>query len=262
MLHVMLTVKAGKIMRLMLFLLLSFLAGLAHASGDMLPPKQMHWQFDGMLGNVDVQSAQRGFQVYKEVCAACHSVNELSFRNLQDLGFTLAEVKEIAQNYTVKDGPNDDGEMFDRPGTTSDKFPLLYPNEKSARAAHNGAFPPDLSLIIKAREDGANYVYSLLTGFNQTPPSGMTLGSGLYYNPYFAGGHIAMAPPLVDGAVTYSDGTDASVANMARDVVNFLQWAAEPEMQKRKAMGIKVLSFLAIFTIIFSMATKKAWKKL
>jgi len=247
---------------LILFSLILAASGMVIANTDNLRPKQIKWNFDGMFGTFDRTSIQRGFQVYKEVCSACHSLHLVAFRNLKDIGFSDAEAKEIAKNYNVSDGPNDSGEMFERPGILSDRFPGPYANEKAARASNNGAFPPDLSLIIRAREDGANYIHSLLTGFNQVVPQGLTIQDGMHYNPYFPGMQIAMAPPLSDGIVTYTDGTKATVDQMARDVVNFLQWTADPKMEKRKSMGIKVLLFLIIFTGLFYLAKKRVWSKL
>lgn len=242
-------------------LALALLPGSAFAAGDQLPPKHVDWAFDGMLGHADKLSAQRGLQVYKEVCSACHGLKRVAFRNLEQLGFTEAEVKALAASYTVSDGPDDLGEMFDRPGLPSDRFVPPYANEQAARAAQNGAYPPDLSLIIKARENGANYVYSILTGY-QDAPHDETVPEGLYYNPYFPTHKIAMAPPLADGQVSYEDGTEATAEQMARDVVNFLQWAAEPEMEHRKQMGLKVLIFLAIFTGFMFVIKKRIWSRL
>ncbi len=237
-------------------------AGVAYAESDHKHPKQMPWAFDGIFGHVDKQAAQRGFQIYKEVCSACHSLNRVAFRNLTQLGFSEAEVKALAAGYTIKDGPNDDGDMFDRPGKPSDSFVPPFANENAARASNNGAAPPDLSLIIKARHDGANYVYSLLTGYAAAPAE-VHLATGQYYNPYIAGDRLAMPPPLnSEGQVTYEDGTKASVDQMASDVVNFLQWAAEPEMEARKQTGLKVLMYLAIFTVFMYIAKRNLWKKL
>ncbi len=241
--------------------LLCATAGTAFASADQKPPRKTYWQFDGVFGTVDKQAAQRGFQVYKEVCAACHGLSRIAFRNLQDIGFSEAEVKALAASYQINDGPNDDGEMFQRPGKPSDYFVPPYPNEAAARAAQNGAYPPDLSLIIKARGDGANYLHSLLTGY-ASPPADAHISEGQHYNPYFPGGALAMPAPLSEGSVEYSDGTKASVEQMSYDVVNFLQWAAEPEMEARKQMGIKVLIFLAIFTAFMYIAKRNLWKKL
>lgn len=239
----------------------ALLATTAWAASDAKHPRQMHWSFDGMFGTVDKPSAQRGLQVYKEVCSACHGLKRVPFRSLSAIGFSEAEIKALAANYSVKDGPNDDGEMFERPGRPSDYFVSPYANEQAARAAQNGAYPPDLSLIIKARHDGANYVYSLLTGYSE-PPAHVQLGANMHYNPYFPGGQIAMNAPISDGQVTYGDGTNASVDQMARDVVNFLQWAAEPEMQHRKQMGIKALLYLGIFTVFAYIAKKRVWSRL
>ena len=239
-----------------------FIASSAFASSSgQHPPKQQVWSFDGVTGTVDRQSAQRGFQVYKEVCASCHSLRLLSYRNLEAIGFSEAEVKAIAAGASVKDGPNDSGDMFDRPGRPSDKFVSPFANEKAARASNGGAFPPDLSLIVKARPDGANYLYSLLTGY-EAAPGEMHMNTGMSYNPYFPGSQIAMPNPLNEGQVTYQDGTAASVDQMSRDVVNFLQWAAEPEMEVRKQMGIKVMLYLGIFTILFYLAKKRIWSRL
>lgn len=227
-------------------------------ANETLPPKKMNWSFDGVFGSVDREAAQRGFQVYKEVCSVCHGLYNLSYRNLKDIGFSEDEIKEIAKGYTVKDGPNDEGEMFDRPALPADHFVQPYPNEQAARAANNGAYPPDLSLIIKARHDGANYLYSLLTGYTDAPAD-FKLMSGLSYNPYFANDQIAMPPPLTNEQVTYIDGTPATVEQMSRDVAVFLQWAAEPEMEHRKSMGLKVMMFLVVFTILFYIAKNRIW---
>jgi ubiquinol-cytochrome c reductase cytochrome c1 subunit len=233
----------------------------ASASEDVKQPIQKQWQFDGALGYVDKPSAQRGFQVYKEVCAACHGLKRIAFRNLVDLGFSEAEVKSLAASYQVKDGPNDEGEMFERAGRPSDRLLSPYENEQQARSLNNGAYPPDMSLIFKARPDGGNYIYSLLSGY-EPAPEGVELLEGQYYNPYMAGGKIAMPAPLTDGQVTYQDGTEASVAQMSVDVVNFLQWASEPEMQQRKTMGFKVMGFLAVMTLVFYIAKRRIWKDL
>ena len=244
--------------KLIVFFVIISSALISHASESIHKLKNMQWPFEGALGQVDRQAAQRGFQVYKEVCSVCHGLYNLSYRNLKDLGFSEAEVKEIAKNYTVKDGPNDQGEMFDRPATLSDKFVKPYPNEQAARASNNGAYPPDLSLMVKAREGGADYLYSLLTGYTE-PPKDFKLMTGLYYNTYFPGHQIAMPPPLNNGQVTYLDGTNASIEQMARDVTIFLQWTAEPEMEHRKSMGLKIMIFLVIFTTFFYISKKRIW---
>ncbi|MFY9589507.1 cytochrome c1 [Rickettsia endosymbiont of Halotydeus destructor] len=238
-----------------------FLISTLTLANEALPPKKMSWPFGGVFGSVDREAAQRGFQVYKEVCSVCHGLHNLSYRNLKDIGFSEEEIKEIAKGYTVKDGPNDEGEMFDRPALPSDRFVEPYPNEQAARAANNGAHPPDLSLIIKARHDGADYLYSLLTGYADAPAD-FKLMPGLNYNPYFANDQIAMPPPLTNGQVTYIDSTPATIEQMTRDVAIFLQWAAEPEMEHRKSMGLKVMMFLVIFTILFYIAKNRIWSNL
>ena len=246
---------------LLLAVSLSAIAGVAYASSDVKAPKHVDWAFDGVFGKVDKQSAQRGFQVYKEVCSACHGLQRIAFRNLTSIGFSEAEVKALAASYQVKDGPNDDGEMFERAGRPADYFPSPYPNDNAAKAAQNGAVPPDLSLITKAREHGPSYVYSLLTGY-EPAPEGVTLASGQSYNPYFPGHVLAMPAPLSEGNVDYADGTKATLEQQSHDVVTFLQWAAEPEMQARKAMGIKVLVFLVIFSAFAYIAKRNIWRKL
>lgn len=229
-------------------------------STSALHPKQMKWEFDGAFGRFDRASIQRGFQVYKEVCSACHSLRLMAYRNLTEIGFSEDEVKQIASEYLVTDGPNDDGEMFERPGLPSDKFVGPYANEKAARSANGGAFPPDLSLIAKARHDGPNYVYSLLTGF-QDAPDGFAMAEGKSYNPYFEGRQISMPAPITDdGQIDYKDGTYATKEQMAIDVVNFLQFAAEPETEHRKKMGVRTMIFLGILFIILLAAKKAVWK--
>ncbi len=237
-------------------------AGVAFASGGETHHKQQNWSFDGVFGKVDKQSAQRGFQVYKEVCAACHGLNRIAFRNLADLGFSEAEIKALAASYKVPTMNDDDGTMTERNALPSDYIPSPFPNEQAAAAGFSGKAPPDLSLIVKARPDGANYLYSLLTGYGQTPPAEHIVPEGLHYNPYFAGGNIIMPAPLSDGQVSYEDGTKASIDQMSQDVTNFLQWAAEPEMEARKQMGIKTLIYLAIFTAFMYIAKRNLWKKL
>ena len=231
------------------------------SSTEALHPKKLDWEFEGFFGRFDKQSIQRGYKVYKEVCSTCHAMKLVAYRNLQNIGFSENEVKQIASEYMVNDGPNDDGEMFDRPALPSDYFVSPFTNEQAARAANGGALPPDLSLIIKARHEGANYVYSLLTGFEDAPEE-FKINEGKYYNLYFAGRQISMPPPLADdGAVEYQDGTVATKEQMAIDVVNFLQFAAEPETESRKQMGVKAMVFLAIMTLLFAIAKKLVWRQ-
>ena len=240
---------------------LIMLPTLAFANSDTIPNKQIIWPFNGAFGSVDRQAAQRGFQVYKEVCLACHGIKHLYYRNLKGLGFSDAEIKEIAKEHMVVDGPNDAGDMFERPAIPSDAFVSPFKNDQAARAANNNALPVDLSLIVKARPDGANYLYSLLTGY-QDPPANFVMTPSLNYNPYFPGHQIAMPAPLSDGQVTYADGTVASVDQMAHDVVVFLQWAAEPEMEHRKSLGLKAMIFLTFLTIFFYIAKRRVWERL
>lgn len=241
--------------------ILLFSTQLSFAAGDVEPPKQMEWPFEGMTGKVDRPSAQRGFQVYREVCASCHGLRQLSYRNLEAIGFSEAEVKAIAADYSVTDGPDVTGDMFDRPALPSDRFVSPYPNEQAARASNGGAYPPDLSLMVKARPDGANYLYSLLTGYEEAPAD-VKLGAGMHYNPYFPGKQLAMAAPLSDELVEYQDGTEATKEQMAKDVTNFLQWAAEPEMEARKQMGLKTMLYLFVFTLLFYLAKKRIWSRI
>lgn len=233
----------------------------AVAAESSVENKKMNWSFEGFLGTVDRPSAQRGFQVFKQVCASCHSLQYMSFRNLESIGFSPEEVKAIAAEYNIKDGPNEAGDMFERPGRASDHFPSPYANDNAAKAANNHALPPDLSLIIKARVDGANYVYSLLTGYKKAPAD-FKMSEGLYYNEYFPGHQIAMPQPLNDGQVEYQDGTVASIDQMSQDLVSFLQFVAEPEMEHRKEAGIKILIYLVIFTILFYLAKNRIWARL
>jgi ubiquinol-cytochrome c reductase cytochrome c1 subunit len=217
------------------------------------------WSFNGPLGTFDPAARQRGFQVYKEVCSACHAMKHVHYRNLQDLGFSEDEVKALAASVDITDGPNDAGEMFQRPGRQSDQFKSPFANDNAARAANNGALPPDLSLIVKAREGGPDYVYGILTGYEDAPKD-MKLLEGMNYNKYFAGHQIGMPKPLEADRVTYSDGTKATVEQMSHDVVTFLAWAAEPEMEARKRIGIKVLIFLVLLSGLLYAVKRKVWK--
>ena len=226
-----------------------------------LHPKQMKWEFEGIFGRFDKASIQRGYQVYREVCSACHAMKQMSFRNLGDIGFSENEIKQIASEYLVTDGPNDDGEMFERAGLPSDKFVSPYANEQAARSANGGAYPPDLSLIIKARHDGANYVYSILTGYKEAP-DGFELANGKNYNPYFEGRQISMPAPIVDDLqIEYKDGTYATKEQLAIDVVNFLQFVAEPETEHRKKMGVRTMIFLSILLVLLIITKRIIWKK-
>lgn len=223
-----------------------------------LHPPQYPWSHDGFFSSYDARAIRRGFQVYQQVCAACHSLNQIHYRNLVGVCYTEDEAKELAMDIEVMDGPNDEGEMFERPGKLSDKIPSPYANEEAARFANGGAYPPDLSLITKARHDGQNYVYALLTGYRD-PPAGVEVREGLYYNPYFPGGAIAMPEPLGDESADYEgDDTPNNAAQLAKDVVTFLAWAAEPEADDRKLMGTKWLSALAL--VLVTAVYYKRWK--
>ena len=236
-----------------------------------LPPKKPGWSFDGPFGMYDRASLQRGFQVYKEVCSACHSLNRVSFHALSsdnggDGFFTDPQVKAIAAAYKVPAGPNDKGETTDssgnpltRPGIPADHFPPPFANEQAARVANAGALPPDLSVITKARAGGADYVYSIITGFHQKPPAGFKVLPNKYYNPYFNGWNISMPPPLSPNQVTYSDGTKATVEQMAHDVVTFLSWAAEPTLEDRHRIGFGVMLFLILLSGIFYLSYRRIW---
>lgn len=228
-------------------------------------PKDVNFAHDGAFGKWDRQQLQRGYQVYKEVCSACHSLKFVAMRDLAQLGYSEAEVKAEAASWTVPGIDPNTGETNTRPGTPTDYFPSPFANDVMARAANNNAIPPDLSLMTKARHDGSAYVYSLLTGYQEQPaellrefPDAKT-GTGLYYNPYFANLNIAMAPPLSDGQVTYADGTPNTRDQMAKDVAAFLTWTAEPTLDKRKATGWAVLGFLLFATVLAWLAKKQVW---
>jgi ubiquinol-cytochrome c reductase cytochrome c1 subunit len=220
---------------------------------------KQNWPFDGIFGRFDESSLQRGFQVYREVCAACHGIRHISYRDLKGIGYTNDEIKVIAADYEVMDGPNDDGEMFEREARPSDKFVGPYENDKIARLANNGAYPPDLSLIVKARADGANYLYSLLNGYKEFPDN-FEASEGMYYNEFYPGNQIAMPSPLMDDIVEYSDGTEATQSQIAKDVTSFLAWTAEPELEERKSLGLKTLFFLILITLMLLGVKRKIWK--
>jgi ubiquinol-cytochrome c reductase cytochrome c1 subunit len=220
------------------------------------PPHQS-WSFDGPFGTFDRAAAQRGYQVYKEICSNCHSLKEGYYRDLAGIGLSEGQIAATAASVSVPT-IDDSGAPAERAGLPSDHFRSPFPNEIAARAALNGALPPDLSVIVKARAGGANYIYALLTGFSD-PPAGMKMGQGMYYNKYFPGSQIAMPPPLADGAVTYADGTPATVQQMAHDVTTFLTYMSEPELEQRKRMGVKIVLFLVFMTAITYAVKRKVW---
>ncbi|MCB1537415.1 MAG: cytochrome c1 [Rhodospirillales bacterium] len=230
-------------------------------SHDVPVPPQMNWSWMGAFGTFDRASLQRGFQVYRQVCSACHSMNLVYYRNLSALGYNEDEIKAIAADASVPDGPNDEGEMYERPGRPSDHFKAPFANDQAARAANGGALPPDLSLIIRARANGPDYVHGILTGYTEAP-AGFALNPGMNYNEYFPGHQIAMPQPLSDGAVTYDDGTIASMDQEARDVVTFLAWASEPRMELRKQTGIKAILFLIVLAGLMYATKRRVWKDL
>jgi ubiquinol-cytochrome c reductase cytochrome c1 subunit len=248
-----------------LFLIIS-ICGLSFNSysAEKIEYLKTDWSFKGLFGKFDRGALQRGYQVYTEVCSSCHSMKYLSYRNLSEKGgpeFTVEQAKAIAASFEVKDGPNADGEMFTRPGKLSDKFVMPYENVKAAQAANGGAYPPDMSVLVKARGGGANYIYSLLQGY-EDPPAGVTLDDGVYYNKFMYGNKIKMANQLSDGLVEYGDGTQATIEQMSKDVTTFLMWTAEPHLEARHQMGFKVIVYLIILTILVYFSMKKIWSRI
>lgn len=241
-------------------------------------PREQDWSFSGPFGKYDKGQLQRGLKVYTEVCSACHSMNLVAFRTLEDLGYSEAQVKAFAANYEVQDGPNSDGEMFTRKAVAADHFPSPYANHEAAAASNNGAAPPDFSLIAKARgitrgfpqfvfdiftqyqQGGPDYIYSLLTGYDEEKPASLEVAEGTHFNPYFANAAaLAMAKPISDDQVTYDDGSPQTVDQYARDVAAFLMWAAEPHLEERKRTGFMVMVFLLIFTGLIYLTKKSVY---
>jgi ubiquinol-cytochrome c reductase cytochrome b/c1 subunit len=240
-----------------------------------VPPRQS-WSFSGPFGHYDRGQLQRGFKVYKEVCAVCHGLKYVAFRDLEDLGYSEGQVKAIASEYKIQDGPNDQGEMFERDGRPADYFPTPWPNENAARARYNGV-PPDMSVLAKARsysrgfpwfvfdmftqfqEQGVDYIHALMTGYHEKPPAGFTLPQGSFYNDYFPGHALAMPPPLTDKRVDYTDGSPTTVDQYGKDVAAFLMWAAEPHMEARKRIGFQVMIFLIVLSGLLYFTKKKVW---
>ena len=243
---------------LVAFALSVFVIGPALAAGGVVDLTKRDWSFNGPFGTFDKAAMQRGFQVYREVCAGCHSMKYIAFRNFADLGYNEAEIKALAAEYEVEDGPNDDGEMFMRPGIPADRMPSPYPNDNAARAGNGGALPPDLSLIAKARANGPDYLYSLLVGYDDAP-SDTAVPDGMYYNKAYSGNLIAMPQPLYGDDVTYADGADSSVDAISKDLVNFLAWTAEPAMETRKRTGVAVLIFLVLLSGLSYGAMRFIW---
>jgi ubiquinol-cytochrome c reductase cytochrome c1 subunit len=222
------------------------------------PPPNEKWSFERLFGTFDLAAAQRGFQIYSTVCSNCHSMQYLHYRDLSGIGLNAEEVKAIAAGITVPTGLDDQGNPKDGPATPASQFKSPFANERAARAANNGALPPDLSLIINAREDGPNYVYGILTGF-ETAPAGFKMQDGMYYNRMFPGHQIGMPQPLQDGTVEYADGTKNTLNQEAHDVVTFLSWAANPEMVERKQIGVRVILFLVFMAGVTYAIKRKVW---
>ena len=255
--------KVKNLIKLLSILAFISLAATNANSAETAKLLKTDWSFKGLFGKFDRGALQRGYQVYTEVCASCHSMKYVSYRNLGEKGgpeFSEAEVKAIAASFEVTDGPNADGEMFTRPGKPSDKFVLPYENVKAAQAANGGAYPPDMSVLVKARGGGVDYIYSLLQGYEEAP-SGITLDEGVHYNKYMYGNKIRMSAPLSDDLVEYGDGTKASVEQMSKDVTTFLMWAAEPHLESRHQMGFKAIVYLIILTILVYFSMKKIWSR-
>ena len=249
------------ILLLAIFTTISFSSNASEQSKKLL---NLGWSFKGFFGKFDRASLQRGYQVYAEVCSACHSMKYLSYRNLAEAGgpeFSEEQAKVIASQYEVTDGPNNDGEMFTRPARLSDNFVGSFANEEEAKAANGGAYPPDMSVLVKARKGDANYIYSLLLGYDD-PPSDFTLDEGVYYNTFMSGNKIKMAKPLSESLVQYSDGTPATEEQMAKDVTTFLAWAAEPHLEARHKLGFRTVTYLIIITILVYFSMKKVWSRI
>ena len=243
-----------------LFFVLFFLFSFnTYSAGSKIDIPKYDWSWKGFFGTYDRASAQRGLKVYREVCAGCHSMDLIAYRNLEDLGFSNEHIKAIASEYLILDGPNDEGEMFEREAIPSDKFANPYLNIQAARAANNGAYPPDLSLIVKARPKGADYLKALLLGYVDAP-SDKKIPEGQYYNKYMEGNLIAMPSPLLDGLVDYDDGTEATMDQMATDVTTFLAWAAEPSLEDRKRIGFKVILFLLVLFVLAYISKQQIWR--
>ena len=250
-----------KYFSLIFFLIFSSTVSSAEKSEKLLTTD---WTFKGPFGKFDRASLQRGYQVYQEVCASCHSLKYMSYRNLSEKGgpeFSVQEAKAIAANFEIPDGPNPDGEMFTRPGRLSDKFAMPYANEQEAKSANGGAYPPDMSVLVKARKGGVDYIYSVLLGYEE-PPQDIKLDDGVYYNKYMYGNKIKMPAPLSDGLVEYVDGTNPTEQQMAKDVVSFLMWTAEPHLEQRHKIGFRAIIYLIILSILVYFSMKKIWSRI
>ncbi len=226
--------------------------------------KSLHaqpWSWQGPFGKFDQQQLQRGFQIYKEVCSACHSMNYLYYRNLSDLGYSAAQIKVIASEYELIDGVDDAGEPFTRTAVASDRFVAPFANDQAARASNGGALPPDLTLMADARAQGSDYIYALIAGYEEAP-AGLELSPGQYYNSFFPGGAIAMAPPLAAGQVSYADGSPETIDQYSRDIAAFLTWAAEPNLEQRKRLGFQVMIVLFLFLLLTIVVKQRVWRNI
>ena len=255
--------KLLKIYLTTIFLTLS-IQNITYSAGENYPLLKQDWSFKSFFGTFDRASLQRGYQVYTEVCASCHSLKYVSYRNLAEKGgpeFSIEQAKAIASNFEVTDGPNNDGEMFTRPAKLSDKFVLPYANDQEAKLSNGGAYPPDMSVLVKARAGGADYIYSVILGY-EDPPEGMKLDDGVYYNKYMYGNKIKMPPQLYDALVTYADGTPATPEQMAKDITTFLAWTAEPKLEERHKFGFRAIIYLVILTILVYFSMKRIWSRI
>ena len=253
-------IKNIKLILFFLLIIFNIQKVFAASSSELL---KVDWSFKSFFGKYDRASLQRGYQVYNEVCASCHSLKYLSYRNLAEKGgpeFSEAEAKAIAANFEVTDGPDSTGEMFTRPARLSDKFVNPYANEEEAKSVNGGAYPPDMSVLVKARSGGADYIYSLLLGY-EDPPADVKLDEGVYYNKYMYGNKIKMAAPLSDGLIEYSDGTKATTEQMSKDDVSFLMCAAEPHLEQRHKTGFRVIVYLIILSVLVYFSMKKIWSR-
>ena len=253
-----------RIIKIFFLTILYFSYALNSTAAEKIEYLKTDWSFKGLFGKFDRSALQRGYQVYSEVCSSCHSMKYLSYRNLAEKGgpeFSEAQAKAIAASFEVIDGPNSDGEMFTRPGKLSDKFVMPYENVKAAQAANGGAYPPDMSVLVKARSGGVDYIYSLLQGYD-SPPAGLTLDEGVYYNKFMYGKKIKMSNQLSDGLIEYADGTNATVEQMSKDVTTFLMWAAEPHLESRHRMGFKAIVYLIILTTLVYFSMKRIWSRI
>lgn len=249
--------------KIFIIIFLSTASFVVHSEEKSIDFIETSWSFSGLFGTFDRASLQRGYQVYQEVCSGCHSIQHLSYRNLSEKGgpeFSIEEAKIIAAQFEVEDGPNSDGEMFVRSGRLSDKFIKPYPNVEASTSANGGAYPPDMSVLAKARAGGANYIYSLLLGYEETPED-FDLDDGVYYNKYMPGNKIKMSEPISDGMVEYTDGTKSTKAQLAKDVTAFLVWASEPHLESQHRMGFKVIIYLIILITLVYLSKKKVWAR-